>query len=116
LWILDLVTQEGACFDVAQPLLPQLERHQVWTCVLYEPFLAWLFEYCQTHTPFRLDDLPPNLHLTAPQELIGYRHGPWLEQLPHEARQFLAHPAVHQSLPLSLKKLLKKLLPNTSTR
>lgn len=118
LWVLDLITGEGALFDLAKPLEEQLAQHQVWVCVLFEPFLAWLearFRQASSLDAF-WDALPAGVQVSAAPEVIGYRHGAWIAQLPQEALHFLAHPLVGGQLPRSLKALLKKLLPSTRTR
>lgn len=118
LWVLDLITGEGALFDLAKPLEEQLAQHQVWVCVLFEPFLAWLearFRQASSLDAF-WEGLPAGVQVSAAPEVIGYRHGAWIAQLPQEALDFLAHPLVARQMPRSLKALLKKLLPSTRTR
>ena len=44
LWVLDLQTGEGAYFGPGGSARADLERHAVWVCPLYEPFLEWLYE------------------------------------------------------------------------
>lgn len=73
-WVLDLQTGEGARF------LPKghgmasidLEKHRIWVCPLFEPFLNWLYANPQHHADVRtapsLVDLPD-----APFAISGYR-------------------------------------------
>lgn len=119
--IWDLRTREGAMFDMTAELVPQLYRHQIHVCVLFEPFLAWLQAFLRSG---RFDELPAVVTLPAtaapPTEILGWRHGDWLEKLPTEALRYLssferlALLGMVPPLPRSLALLIKKLLPNTS--
>jgi hypothetical protein len=45
--VIDLQTGEGAAFALEGSALNahvDLERHKIWVCPLYEPFLQWLYE------------------------------------------------------------------------
>jgi hypothetical protein len=45
-WVLDLQTGEGALFAV-QPSAQarsDLNKHRIWVCPLFEPFLVWLYQ------------------------------------------------------------------------
>lgn len=69
LWVLDLQTQEGAYF-LPRPhdAIHQLQKHKIWVCPLYEPFLEWLFNQDLSQP------LPPLLELPeAPSAIYGYR-------------------------------------------
>ena len=69
-WVLDLVTGEGACFKPGGLASADLEKHRIWVCPLFEPFLEWL--YVQDLTDF--DALPPLVELgDVPLQLNGYR-------------------------------------------
>lgn len=119
--IFDLRTKEAAMFDTTADLVPQLYRHQIHTCVLFEPFLTWLQEHLKTQ---RFDEIPPIVTLAAdaapPTEILGWRHGEWLARLPVEAKAYLdsfdalAKLGLVPPLPRSLALLLKKLFPNIS--
>lgn len=66
--VLDLETGEGAIFH--RPGSPQadLDKHRIWVCPLFEPFLTWL--YAQPS----IENLPAHVDLPkAPFALQGYR-------------------------------------------
>lgn len=71
LWVLDLQTGEGASFRVHRGghARNDLERHRIWVCPLYEPFLWWL--YAQPNLD--LAALPETVQLEADSALWGYR-------------------------------------------
>jgi len=69
-WVLDLQTGEGACFLPGShaSVKADLDKHRIWVCPLYEPFLGWL--YRQTD----YDALPAIVNLPdAPFAMAGYR-------------------------------------------
>lgn len=71
LFILDLQTKEGARFYYPD-LRPtyQLQKHQIWVCPLFEPFLTWLYRQDLGD----LSKLPGYVDLPGvPLELSGYR-------------------------------------------
>lgn len=76
LWVLDLQTGEGAFFCPSPTGLPShdLDKHKIWVCPLYEPFLGWLYQQDLTD----LGKLPAVLDLEdAPFDFRGYRrNGP----------------------------------------
>lgn len=116
--IWDLRTREGAMFDLSAELVPQLYRHQIHVCVLFEPFLVWLQNFLRTD---RFEAIPVVVTLSAaqapPTELLGWRHGDWIKTLPEEAvtyLQALHHVTSLPPLPRSLALLLKKLFPTVS--
>jgi hypothetical protein len=43
--VLDLQTCEGAVFTPGGLPAADLEKHKVWVCPLFEPFLCWLYGY-----------------------------------------------------------------------
>jgi len=43
-WVMDLQTGEGACFRHGGFAKADLDRHKIHVCVLYEAFLAWLYQ------------------------------------------------------------------------
>lgn len=72
IWILDLQTREGAMFRVDRHAVPSsdLNKHKIWVCPLFEPFLEWLYKQDVTD----LDALPAHIDLAfAPFAFRGYR-------------------------------------------
>jgi hypothetical protein len=76
LWVLDLQTGEGAIFKPGGLARADLEKHRVWVCPLFEPFLTWLY----TQPLDDLDALPAHVNLPdAPFLMSGHRRpGPAL--------------------------------------
>lgn len=78
LLVLDLQTGEGAMFLPTGLASADLNKHRIWVCPLFEPFLAWLYAYIKERQ--QLDDhlwwqtLPLHLDLPdAPFAMQGYR-------------------------------------------
>lgn len=70
LWVLDLQTGEGACFLPGGHAGSDLNKHKIWVCPMYEPFLGWL--YGQNLAD--LARLPDMVNLPdAPFSFHGYR-------------------------------------------
>lgn len=70
LWVLDLETGEGAFFLPGGSARADLNKHRIWVCPLFEPFLEWL--YAQDLTD--LSVLPDSVDLPgAPFSMTGYR-------------------------------------------
>lgn len=70
IWVLDLQTGEGACFRPGGYAHHDLQKHRIWVCPLYEPFLAWLY----TQPLDDLAALPERVDLpNAPFSTAGYR-------------------------------------------
>lgn len=72
--VLDLVTREGAVFYVNKQGVPSsdLNKHRVWVCPLFEPFLGWL--YTQPREQVMALALPDHVDLAdAPFDSHGYR-------------------------------------------
>lgn len=66
--VLDLQTGEGAIFLPGGLAKADLDKHRIWVCPLFEPFLAWLYEQ-----PDPLE-LPPHVDLpNAPFSMRGHR-------------------------------------------
>lgn len=81
LLIVDLATGEGAIFLPGGSARADLNKHRVWVCPLFEPFLEWLYHYTKG---FSLDRLPPTIHLPdAPSALTGFRR-PGLDEVEEE--------------------------------
>lgn len=85
LWVLDLQTGEGVFVKPTGNAAADLTKHAIWVCLLYEPFLVWLYGQYRTWKdiaviveqslqPTLLDFLPETLELTdAPAGIHGYR-------------------------------------------
>lgn len=70
IWVLDLQTGEGVYVRPDGMASADLNKHKVWVCPMFEPFLAWL--YAQDLTD--LGSLPEVLNLPdAEFALHGYR-------------------------------------------
>lgn len=72
LLVLDLETCEGAIFLHGGYAKADLEKHRVWVCPMFEPFLNWLYKQDISD----LDALPPVVTFTeaeAPSSMAGYR-------------------------------------------
>jgi hypothetical protein len=71
LWVLDCQTGEGAFFKPGGYAQYDLnEKHKIWVCPLFEPFLEWLYEQDLSD----LNALPDLVELSgAPAALSGYR-------------------------------------------
>ena len=67
---LRLQTGEGAMFRPGGSPAADLDKHAVWVCPLFQPFLAWLYEQDLTD----LDALPAHVELPdAEFAFAGYR-------------------------------------------
>lgn len=44
LWVSDLQTGEGAIFRPGGLASADLEKHEIWVCPMFEPFLVWLYK------------------------------------------------------------------------
>lgn len=68
--MLDLETGEGALFLPGGYASADLDKHKVWVCPLFEPFLAWLYKQDLQD----LSKLPDLVDLPdAPFQWSGYR-------------------------------------------
>lgn len=85
IWVLDLQTGEGAMFHPVGFARADLARRKIHVCVMFEPFLTWLYAHIKAHTELGLGDwfdtLPGYVQLPdAAFELHGYRRrGPLIE-------------------------------------
>jgi hypothetical protein len=57
--VMDLQTGEGAIFRPGGYAHADLEKHQVWVCPMFEPFLEWLYK----QNRHALDALPRMVEL-----------------------------------------------------
>ena len=70
LWVLDLQTGEGAFFKPGGYAKADLDKHQIWVCPLFEPFLGWLYKQDLKD----ITALPRTVELPfAPFAMHGYR-------------------------------------------
>lgn len=69
LLVLDLQTGEGAVFRIGGLASSDLNKHRVWVCPMFEPFLAWLYK----QETADLQALPSLVALDDPGEWRGYR-------------------------------------------
>lgn len=68
-WVLDLQTCEGAMFRIGGSVKYDLDKHRIWVCPMFEPFLEWLYANWKD-----LDSLPTHVDLPdAPFAMSGYR-------------------------------------------
>lgn len=68
--VFDLQTGEGARFLPGGLPSADLDKHKIWVCPMYEPFLAWLYKQDLTD----LSKLPSELDLPdAEFAMSGYR-------------------------------------------
>lgn len=71
LLVMDLETAEGAIFLPGGSASADLNKHRIWVCPMFEPFLEWL--YAQRDW-LKLDDLPNHVDLPdASFAMAGYR-------------------------------------------
>ena len=78
LLVLDLQTGEGAVFKPKGYAKGDLDKHALWVCPLFEPFLGWLYEQNLTD----IEKLPALVKIKNPESaLYGYRRpGPGATQ------------------------------------
>lgn len=70
LWVLDLQTGEGVLIRPGGSASADLDKHKVWVCPMFEPFLAWLYQ----QNLGDLDALPSFVALPdARFDYAGYR-------------------------------------------
>jgi len=70
IWVLDLQTCEGAAFRHGGHAAADLNKHAIWVCPMYEPFLRWIYKQDVSDLAAlpRYVDLPD-----AESALWGYR-------------------------------------------
>jgi hypothetical protein len=76
--VLDIQTGEGAMFRLGGLASADLNKHRIWVCPMYEPFLQWLYDfYRDEQAKVRgawWDHLPLHVDLpAAPFAMHGYR-------------------------------------------
>ena len=78
LLVLDLETGEGALFLLGGLASADLDKHRIWVCPMFQPFLEWLY---RQDLSAGISTLPAHLNLDAPFALWGYRRpGPIPEE------------------------------------
>jgi len=78
--VLDLQTGEGAVFRLGGLASADLNKHKIWVCPMYEPFLTWLYEHYRAAVKAGdrtwWEGLPLHVDLPdAPFAVYGYRRG-----------------------------------------
>lgn len=76
--VLDLQTGEGAVFRIGGVASADLQKHKVWVCPMFEPFLEWLYAYRNERVALGdrtwWEGLPALVDLPdAPFAMSGYR-------------------------------------------
>lgn len=74
-WVLDLQTREGASFTPGGSPPYDLQKHKIWVCPMFEPFLCWLYlqPYMRASPP-DIEQLPAFVELPdAEFAMSGYR-------------------------------------------
>lgn len=74
--VVDLQTGEGAAFSLdgnGSASYDLNEKHKIWVCPMFEPFLGWLYMQHLGNGKGDLRDLPRFVTLPAPAALAGYR-------------------------------------------
>ena len=79
LWVFDLQTGEGAAFRLSGSARHDLDKHRIWVCPLFEPFLEWLYIQNLEEALPSLVELPD-----APSALYGYRREGSAEEIAPE--------------------------------
>lgn len=68
-WVLDLQTGEGAYFRHGGFASADLNKHKIWVCPLFEPFLVWFYKQ-----ELDLEKLPALVELPEAEfAFYGYR-------------------------------------------
>lgn len=69
IWVMDLQTGEGLCVRHGGMAVADLNKHKVWVCPMFEPFLIWLYKQKIDD----IDSLPSLVQLEGESSLAGYR-------------------------------------------
>lgn len=73
-WVLDLQTGEGAMFRPGGLPSADLDKHRIWVCPMFEPFLEWLYRHVADTGQGWWEQLPEFVALAdAPFAIRGYR-------------------------------------------
>jgi hypothetical protein len=95
--VLDLETKEGAIFRPGGLARADLQKHKIWVCPLFEPFLNWLYK--QDLSDFsKLPTLVGFKFNEAGFDMAGYRRPG-----PPEARGPRVHFILHCRTPCEMK-------------
>ncbi len=72
-YVMDLQTGEGAMFLPGGLARADLNKHRIWVCPLFEPFLTWLYRHI-TETKNWFTEMPRVVALPdAEFDMYGYR-------------------------------------------
>ncbi len=67
--VMDIQTGEGGIFAHGGLAIADLNKHKIWVCPLFQPFLVWLYTQ-----PLDIDKLPAIVELPEAESAIyGYR-------------------------------------------
>lgn len=69
-WVMDIQTREGAAFKPGGLVPADLDKHRIWVCPMFQPFLEWLYQQDLTD----IQQLPSHIDLPdAEFAFSGYR-------------------------------------------
>jgi hypothetical protein len=72
--VFDLETCEGAAFSPGGSAHADLDKHAIWVCPMFEPFLEWLYKNIYPNYQGNILALPDYVDLPgAPFSMAGYR-------------------------------------------
>lgn len=69
LWVADLQTAEAVYVRPGGSASYDLDKHRVWVCPMFGPFLAWLYRFLEEHD---VKELPP--YVALPDAVFAF-HG-----------------------------------------
>jgi len=72
LLVLDLQTGEGCVFEPHGLASADLNKHRIWVCPLFEPFLNWLYKQ-KTETLNDFESLPAMVNFTLEEAQFEFR-------------------------------------------
>ncbi len=85
LLVTDLETGEAAIFKMGGFAKADLNKHAIWVCPLFEPFLEWLYQQ-NLSTFSNVENLPALVQLPEAEfQMRGYRRLPDLSSIQAEA-------------------------------
>lgn len=73
IYVLDLATGEGAIFKPGGFAKADLNKHKIWVCPMFEPFLTWLYRFIRDNPANWFSVLPSELEIEAEASMYGYR-------------------------------------------